>query len=168
MEYYCDNYLKNAQLKCNRDGSFKYFLNNLKIMKILTSELDSKVEFEAYIGFFKEEEIKEIVKDVDRLLIHDYVRDPNDLFYYVKKRLTILDKLKSEVKVSILYSSEMDFLGRYYRKHDFHEVERLFWDQLEKDNITLKEHLNFEGMTYYNYNYFKYATGFFENKYEKK
>ncbi|NVJ88688.1 MAG: hypothetical protein HWD82_04530 [Flavobacteriaceae bacterium] len=54
-------------------------------MKILTSELDSKVEFEAYIGFFKEEEIKEIVKDVDRLLIHDYVRDPNDLFYYVKK-----------------------------------------------------------------------------------
>lgn len=76
--------------------------------------------------------------------------------------------MKSEVKVSILYSSEMDFLGIYYRKHDFHEVERLFWDQLEKDNITLKEHLNFEGMNYYNYNYFKYATGFFENKYEKK
>lgn len=155
--YYCETYLKRGQLKCNRENSFEYFIQSLEIMKLLSEELDEKVEVEAYIGNFNHNEVKKVSDHVDRLLIHDYVNTPEKLFPYVKERLDLLEKIDSKIKLSILYSAEMNFLGSWLKKHPIHEAEKKFFDQLKENKISLEEHLNFEGFTYYNYDYFRYV-----------
>lgn len=155
--YYCNEYLKKAQLPCDRKNSFKYFIESLFVMKNLSEELTSTVEIEAYIGNFNDKEVKEISEHVDRLLVHDYVRDANRNFIYIKERLDLLDKIKSTIKLSVLYSSEMKFMGKWFADHKIHEAEVKFFQQLEKNNISLKEHLNFDGFSYYNYGYLNYV-----------
>jgi hypothetical protein len=155
--YYCNEYLKKAQLNCNRKNSFKYFIASLFVMKNLSKEIDNSIEIEAYIGNFNNEEVKEISEHVDRLLLHDYVKDTNRNFIYIKERLNLLSQINSKIKISILYSSEMKFMGNWFANHKMHEAEIKFFKQLEKDNISLKEHLNFDGFSYYNYGYLSYV-----------
>ena len=52
-------------------------------MKELAQELDNKIEIEAYIGNFNNEEVKQISEHIDRLLVHDYIKNPNRNFIYV-------------------------------------------------------------------------------------
>ncbi len=158
--YYCETYLKNGQLPCNRKGSFKYFIQSLEIMRFLADELDHNIEVEAYIGNFQESEVNQISEHIDRLLIHDYVRRSERVFPYVKKRLELLEKINSKIKVSILYSSEMNFLGQYFKEHTLHEAEKKFFDSLRKQGDHLDDHINWHGFSYYNYDYLKYVTNF--------
>ncbi len=155
--YYCKNYLKNAQLKCNRRHSFAYYIQSLVTMRLLADEIDHDIKVEAYIGNFKKKEVQEIIKHVDRLLVHDYVKREERLFPYVEKRLHLLEDAKAATEVSILYSLESNFLGKYLKTHPFYEAERKFFEQSNKFDHDLDEHLKFRGFTYYNYGYFKYA-----------
>ncbi|WP_439130527.1 hypothetical protein [Polaribacter sp.] len=155
--YYCNTYLKNVQLPCNRENSFKYFIQSLFVMKTLAKELDEGIEVEAYIGNFKHTEVKEISEHVDRLLIHDYVKNPNRNFIYIKERLNLLNKINSKIDISVLYSSEMDFMGKWLKDHKLHEAEIKFFKNLEENDISLEKHLNFKGFSYYNYGYLNYV-----------
>tara|TARA_R110002126_G_scaffold78829_1_gene196062 strand:+ start:15218 stop:16144 length:927 start_codon:yes stop_codon:yes gene_type:complete len=155
--YYCNTYLKKAQLPCDRRSSFKYFIESLFVMKTLAKELDDNIEIEAYIGNFNNEEVAKISEHVDRLLIHDYVKDINRNFIYIKERLHLLDKIDSKIDISILYSSEMNFMGKWFADHKLHEAETKFFKELEKNEISLENHLNFDGFTYYNYGYLNYV-----------
>lgn len=155
--YYCNNYLKKVQLPCNRENSFKYFIQSLFVMKSLAEELDKNIEIEAYIGNFNNNEVEKISKHVDRLLIHDYVKDPNRNFIYIKERLKLLEKINSKIDISILYSSEMNFMGKWLKDHKLHEAEIKFFKKLEESDISLKQHLNFKGFSYYNYGYLNYV-----------
>ncbi len=157
--YYCETYLKNGELPCNREGSFKYFIGSLETMRFLADEIDHDIEVEAYIGNFQKSEVQEISKHIDRLLIHDYVRRSERIFEYVKKRLELLDEIDSNIKVSILYSAEMNFLGDYFKNHEIHEAEEKFFDSLRKEEKHLDDHINWNGFSYYNYNFLKYVTG---------
>ncbi len=164
--YYCNTYLKNVQIPCNRKGSFKYFIQSLFIMKELAQELDNKIEIEAYIGNFNNEEVKQISEHIDRLLVHDYIKNPNRNFIYVKQRLDLLEKINSKIDISILYSSEMNFMGKWFSSHKLYEAEVNFFNELQKNEISLERHLNFDGFTYYNYGYLKYVINL-QNKVRK-
>ncbi len=153
--YYCETYLKNAKLKCNRKNSFSYFINSLFIMKELAKDDNLKIKTEAYVGKFTRDEIDKISENVDKLLIHDYVKKPEYSYLYVKDRLSYLDAIHSHIEVSILFSEENNFMGNWLRKHQFKKAEEVFYEQLEKEDIQLEEHLNFTGFTYYNYSFFK-------------
>lgn len=157
--YYCRNYLVNSQMKCNRENSFKYFIGSLETMRFLADEIDHDIEVEAYIGKYNHDEVKQISKHIDRILIHDYVRRAVKMFPYVKKRLELLDEINSNIKLSILYSAEMNFLGDYFKKHELHEAEKMFFDSLRKEEKHLDDHINWNGFSYYNYDYLKYTTG---------
>lgn len=116
-------------MKCNREDSFKYYINSLEIMKILANELDENIEAEAYIGKFNKDEAQQISDHVDHLLLHDYVNvehrvDRESFFPYLKDRLKLLERVNSKIKISILYSTESDYLGYYLNYHDFHEAKK--------------------------------------------
>jgi len=155
--YYCNTYLKSKNLKCNRKGSFKLYIESLDIMRRLADEIDHNIKVEAYIGRFTENEVNAISSHVDRLLVHDYVNREEQIFPYVEKRLKLLDKIKSDINVSILYSLESRYLGKYLKKHNFHEAEKKFFEELNDVDHNLDEHLRFRGFTYYNYGHFRYA-----------
>lgn len=153
--YYCETYLKRASLPCNRENSFNYFVNSLFVMKELAKDDNLDVKIEAYVGRYTRKEIDSISHHVDRLLIHDYVTQPEYSFLYVKDRLNYLDAIHSHIDVSILFSAENNFMGKWLRTHDFKKAEEIFFKELEKKEIALENHLNFAGFTYYNYSYFK-------------
>ncbi|MAD97471.1 MAG: hypothetical protein CMB99_09120 [Flavobacteriaceae bacterium] len=156
--YYCETYLKNAQLKCNRKNSFKYYIQSLDVMRMLADELDHDIKVEAYIGNFKKSEVKKIILHVDRLLVHDYVKREERLFEYVEQRLHHLEDAKANIEISILYSMESRYLGKYLLDHpSFYEAEKKFFQFLNKWDSDLDEHLKFRGFTYYNYSHFRYA-----------
>ena len=155
--YYCETYLKNGEMPCNRVGSFNFYLGTLTAMKLLAKEESHPIKIEAYIGKFTKEEVLKISNHTDRLLIAAYVEDPENSFQYVKDRLQLLSEIKSEIKISIIFSSEMDFMGSWLRKNDFKQAEKQFFKDFYKEKIDLAANLNFNGFTYYNYSYFKKA-----------
>lgn len=153
--YYCETYLKKAQLKCNRKNSFNYFISSLVVMKELAKDDDLDIKIEAYVGKFTREEVDRISEHVDMLLVHDYVKHPKYSFLYVKDRLNHLDAIHSHIEISILFSEENNFMGEWLKEHHFEKAEEIFEAELTKGNVNLKEHLNFKGYSYYNYSFFK-------------
>jgi len=51
----------------------------------------------------------------------------------------------------------MNFMGKWFANHKLHEAETKFFKELEKNEISLENHLNFDGFTYYNYGYLNYV-----------
>ncbi len=161
--YYCENYLKNKGKSCNRINSFKFFINSLAVMKKLANENSHKVTVEAYVGKYYKHEIKKIAKYVDRLLIHVYVESPKNGFNYANKRLTYLSEVKSMPKTSIIYSSEILFMGGWLKYNSLKKGEKIFIDSLKKKNKDLLRKINFTDFTYYNYNHLAKSVKYYNN-----
>ena len=78
--YYCENYLRKNGIPCNREGSYKYYLETLSIMKLLAKESEIPIIVEAYIGNYSKKEIKNIARSVDRLLVSSYEKSTRKSF----------------------------------------------------------------------------------------
>ena len=57
----------------------------------------------------------------------------------------------------------MKFLGKWFSTQSFQTAEEIFFKDLQKEGINLKDKLNFQGFTYYNYSYFQYSLERFKN-----
>jgi hypothetical protein len=158
--YYCETYLKKAHISCNRNGSFKYYIEALSIMRLLADEGSHPIKIEAYIGKFTKKEALKVSNYADQLLIHAYVRHPKKSYRYTKKRLKFLSKINSKICVSIIFSAERKFMGRWLTKNDHRKAEEIFLKKLNKHH----KKLNFDGFTYYNYSNFKKAITHYNRK----
>lgn len=150
--YYCENYLKNDGKSCDRNGTFAFFIKSLKEMRVLAKKNSHTVKVEAYVGKYNRNEIHEISKYVDRLLIHVYVKSPRSGFNYAFKRLEYLAEVKKQPKVSIIYSSETLFMGGWLKFNSLKNGEKIFIDTMKNRSSRLLSKLNFTDFTYYNYN----------------
>jgi hypothetical protein len=161
--YYCETYLKNGEIPCNRVGSFNFYLSALTAMKLLANEESHPIKIEAYIGKFTKEEVLKISNHTDRLLIAAYVENPNTSFQYTQDRLKWLSEIKSKIELSLIFSAEMNFMGPWLSQSDFKQAEKQFFKDVYKEKIHLAANLNFNGFTYYNYSYFKKALAAYKN-----
>ncbi|WP_439130525.1 hypothetical protein [Polaribacter sp.] len=161
--YYCINYLKKTGQSCNRKNSFKFFINSLAVMKKLAKENSHKVTVEAYVGKYYKHEIKKIANYVDRLLIHVYVENPKHGFNFANKRLEYLSEVKNMPKTSIIYSSEILFMGGWLKYNSLKKGENIFIDSLKKNNKGLLRKIKFTDFTYYNYNYLAKSVKYYNN-----
>ena len=150
--YYCENYLKPNGKSCNRQNTFDFFLKSLATMKALAKKNSHPVSVEAYVGKYHQNEIKEIVKYVDRLLVHVYVRNPKSGYNYAYQRLKYLSEVKNMPKISIIYSSETLFMGGWLKFNSLKKSEKIFIDSMKEKNKDLLNKINFTNFTYYNYN----------------
>jgi hypothetical protein len=128
--YYCENYLKDGQILFNRVGSFNFYLGTLTTMKLVAEEESHSIKIEAYIGKFKESEVLKISNHTDRLLIEAYAEKINTSFQYAQDRLKWLSEIKSELQVSIIFSTKMNFMGPWLRKNDFKMAEKKIFKDL--------------------------------------
>ncbi|MDG1397331.1 MAG: hypothetical protein P8P88_03000 [Polaribacter sp.] len=152
--YYCENYLKKNGKTCDRENTFNFFINSLKIMKKLAQENSNKVTVEAYVGKYLEHEIKEITKYVDRLLVHVYVQNPISGFNFANERLAYLAKTNTKMpKISIIYSSEILFMGGWLKYYSLNKAEEIFINTMREKDQNLFSKINFTDFTYYNYSY---------------
>lgn len=162
--YYCRNYLKRNGKTCNRKESFKFFIKSLSIMKSLTLQSTHKIKVEAYVGKFTKDEIHTISKYVDRLLVHVYVRNPKRGFHYASKRLEYLSEVKNKPKVSIIYSSEILFMGGWLKFNSLKKGEKIFVDSMHQTNKSLVNKINFTNFTYYNYHQLTRSLKYFKEQ----
>ncbi|MFY9241437.1 MAG: hypothetical protein WAO74_00265 [Polaribacter sp.] len=153
--YYCENYLRKNGIPCNRNGSYIYYKESLSIMSLLTKESTKKIKVEAYLGNFKADEIKNITKHVDRILISGFANTPKKSFKTVKKRLEIVSNCSCKPEVYIIFSSELEYMKGYLTYNSLDDVEKIFIDEMKKQNIYNK--INFKGFAYYNYSMTEYA-----------
>ena len=161
--YYCESYLEKFGRKCNRQESFKFYIESLATMKALAKKNRHKVKIEAYVGRFTKAEVEEISKYVDRLLVHVYVNHPKKGFFYANKRLQYLSELEKKPKVSIIYSSEILFMGGWFKYNSLNKAEKIFVKTMQSENRSLTKQINFTNFTYYNYNYLSKSINYYAN-----
>ena len=159
--YYCINYLEDNSIPCTRNGSFNFFIENLKEMKQLSKNNIHDIKIEAYLGYFTPKEINSIVKYCDRLIIQAYGKTPKVSFATAKKSLTYLLKTNSKVKTSILFSTQMNNMGYWFKSHSLENSENRFFDLMNGNNINLKKKLNLDGFSYHTYSFLEKSVNYF-------
>lgn len=86
-------------------------------MQDLAETSKNNITVEAYVGYYTSNEISEISKYCDRILVHSKGKNPKLSFQSSRKNVENLYKSKSDIKTSILISVNMSDMG-YYLKHD--------------------------------------------------
>ena len=153
--YYCENYLRKNAIPCNREGSYNYYKESLSILKLLAEESNSKIKTEAYLGNFHSKEIHKISEHADRILVSGYANTPEKSFTIVKKLLKIISTCVCKPEVSVIFSSELEYMKGYLNYHSLDAVEQKFIKLMKKNKIYDK--INFKGFTYFNYSYLEDA-----------
>jgi hypothetical protein len=159
--YYCENYLKDKSIPCNRNGSFKFFIDNLKELKLLSKNNIHNIKIEAYVGYYSQKEISSIVKYSDRLIVQAFGKNPRISFASAKKSLAHLLKINSKIKTSILFSTRMNNMGFWFKSHGLEDTETMFFDKMNIDNINLKKSLNLDGFSYHTYSFLEKSISYF-------
>ncbi|TXD56783.1 hypothetical protein ES044_16265 [Polaribacter sp. IC066] len=145
--YYCENYLRKNEIPCTREGSFKNFIATLSIMKLLSKESDHPIKIEAYVGNYNKTEVDEISKYVDRILVSAYEKNTEESFKSIKKALTILSQTTFKPNVSVIFSSEVEFMSGYFKYNSLEKSELEF--------LSLSKNYNFKLGKFIYYKYFE-------------
>ena len=149
--YYCVNYLEENAIPCGREGSFKFFLKNLQDLNKLASDSKHKLEIEAYVSFYTQNEIDQISKLCDRLVVRAFGKSPNLSYSSAKKNIDYLVKIKSNVKTSILFSTNMNNLGRWLKFDTLDKGETMFIKEMKEKSVFSEKYINLEGFSYHTY-----------------
>lgn len=158
--YYCVNYLEENKTPCNRNGSFNYFINNLKELKKLSKNSTHNINIEAYLAYFSQKEIASIVNYCDRLIIQTSGKSPIVSYKFAKKSLDHLSKINTKIKTSILYSTRMDNMGYWFKTNSLKTAEQQFFKALNSNNSD-KNSINFDGFSYHTYSFLEKSVSYF-------
>lgn len=149
--YYCTSYLTPNGLPCTVDGAFQYYISILQTMNTLASNNIHAIITEAYVGWTTEEQAHIIGANVDRLRLHAYVSDPNNAFNYSDNRLIDFANGTPGLDVSIIYSSETDFMQNWLENNSMLLAENIFTNDWVTASSGWRNNINLEGFTYFAY-----------------
>ena len=159
--YYCVNYLQDNSTPCNREGSFNFFIENLKELKKLSKENTHSIQIDAYVGYYSQKEIEIIAKYSDRLIVQAFGRNPETSFKYAKKSLEHVLKNNSTIKTSLVFSTRMDKMGYFLKFNDLQKSESLFFDVMNDHNIQFKKKLNLDGFSYHTFSFLEKSVSYY-------
>lgn len=159
--YYCINYLEENGKKCSRVGSFRYFLDNLKELRALSSNSLHPLKIEAYLGYYTQQEITAIAKYCDRLIIQTSGKSPLTAYKFAKKSLDFLSKIKTNAKTSILFSCRMTEMGYYLKSNSLENSEQNFFSAIKNNNNIVRNKVTFDGFSYHTYSFLEKSLSYF-------
>lgn len=159
--YYCVNYLEENSKPCNRNGSFSYFVDNLKELQNLAKESIHQIKIEAYISYYSQKEIITIANYCDRVIVQTNGKTPKTSFNSAKKSLTLLSKINTKVKTSIFYTTRMDKMGFWFKSNSLKNSELDFLKAMEKSYLQPKKNINLDGFSYHTYFFLEKSVGYF-------
>ena len=159
--YYCEGYLRDNSKPCNRNGSFTFFIENLKEMNQLSKNNIHDIKIDAFLGFYTPNEINSIVKYCDRLTIQAYGKSPKTSYASAKKSLEYLQKTNSKIKTSILFSTRMNHMGYWLKSHSLENSEKHFFDEMSLKNTISSKNLSLNGFSYHTYSYLEKSVSYY-------
>lgn len=147
--YYCTTYLMKQGYACSNEGAFNFYIDQLKKMRALASE--TEFEIETYVGNPTDDQIIEIGKYCNSILVHYYRNKIEGIANYKINRLIALQNSNPKLKVIPIFSSRENHLGPWLKKHKIEEVAPFFYQQLKSsDDININD-LNIDGEIWYRY-----------------
>lgn len=159
--YYCINYLNENKIPCNRNGSYTFFIDNLKELKNLSKNNIHDIKIEAYLGYYSQNEVANIAKYCDRLIIQTSGKNPKVSFASAKKNLAHLAKINSKVKTSILYSTRMNEMGYWFKSNSLERGEKDFFNLMNLNNSSYSKNINLDGFSYHTYSFLEKSISYF-------
>ncbi len=123
--YYCNTYLTKQGYDCTNDGSFDFYIKQLKEMQKLKGK--SEVEIETYIGNPTDQQLAEIAKVTNRILIHYYREKPDGIASYKLNRLMVLQKEYPNLKIAPIFSSRENHSGPWLKTHKIDELPKILF-----------------------------------------
>ncbi|WP_405566157.1 hypothetical protein [Polaribacter sp. Asnod6-C07] len=159
--YYCVNYLNDNSIPCNRTGSYNFFIDNLKELKNLSKNNIHNIKIEAYLNYYSQKELSNIVKYCDRLIIQTSGKNPRNSFVSAKKSLAHLSKINSKVKTSILYSTRMNHMGFWFKSNSLESSEKDFFNLMDVNNTDQSKNINLDGFSYHTYSFLEKSISYY-------
>lgn len=151
--YYCTTYLIPNDLPCTNDGAFEFFVSTLETMNDLANNNSHPISVEAYVGWPTTQQAYTIGANLDRLLLHAYVSNPNTAFTYTANRLIDFANGTPGLDVSIIFSSEPNFMQNWLVNHSMTEAEDIYTTTWEYASTSWPNNINLVGFTYFTYSY---------------
>lgn len=107
--YYCTSYLQPEGYTCDTAGAFDFFINDLRRIDSLAAT-EGHIS-ETYVGWPTEGQCHAITATCDRVLVHAYVSNVNNLYGYTQTRLSYFGTSADTANLIIIFSSEPSFMG---------------------------------------------------------
>ncbi|MDN3663885.1 T9SS type A sorting domain-containing protein [Algibacter miyuki] len=151
--YYCNTYLGSTEYPCSNDGAFKFVLSILDDMRSLAHNNSHPITTEAYLGWPTTAQAEELGDHLDELLLHAYVANPNTSFSYAKDRLIDFANGTPGLDVSIIFSSEPNFMQNWLLSNSMSAAEDIFTIDWMNASSAWTNNINLTGFTYFAYSF---------------
>ncbi|ARV14483.1 T9SS type A sorting domain-containing protein [Polaribacter sp. SA4-12] len=149
--YYCNTYLTPNNLPCTIEGAFEFYISVLQTIKNLAINNSHPITTEAYVGWPTETEASTIGANLDRVRIHAYVSNPNSAFSYLENRLIDFANGNPDIDVSIIFSSEPEFMSDWLSSNSIIAAENIFIDDWRNASSIWANNINLIDFTYFTY-----------------
>jgi len=153
--YYCTTYLQPAGLSCDTSGAFTFYMQQLTSIDSLATA--DGVKSEIYVGWFTAAQALQMVSKADRVLLHSYVSNVNNVYSYTQTRLSYLASGTSVVDVVPIFSAEPSFLGGWLNTHAESGAYTIYSNGFANETGAWKSNINLLGYQWFAYSYIPYV-----------
>jgi hypothetical protein len=153
-DYYCTTYLQPAALSCDTAGAFAFWMQQLTSIDSLAA-LDG-VKSEVYVGWFTQGQALQMIAKADRILLHSYVSNVNNVYGYTQTRLSYFGSGATVVDVMPIFSSEPSFLGPWLSTHVETGAYDIYSSAFANETGAWKSNINLQGYQWFAYSYMPY------------
>jgi hypothetical protein len=148
-DYYCTTYLQSAGLPCDTSGAFTFWMQQLTSIDSVAA-LDG-AKSEVYVGWFTLGQALEMIAKADRVLLHSYVTNVNNVYSYTQTRLSYLGSGPGVVEVMPIFSAEPSFLGPWLSTHAEIGVYDIYTAAFANETGVWKSNINLLGYQWFEY-----------------
>lgn len=146
---YCNRYLVPNGYACNIAGAFEFAKTQLQSIKTLAAA--NGLLTEIYLGWPDRVQMQQIVPLVDRILLHAYRPNDNDVYSYSRNRLMDIASVNVNTNVIPLFSSEPDFMGPWLTSHLITEPYDTYLFDYNADITTWGQYIKLSGYQWFTY-----------------
>lgn len=154
-QYYCTTYLTPGGYSCDTSGAFAFYMKDLTSLDSLAA-IDG-VTSELYVGWFNQYQALQMINVVDRILLHSYVANVNNVYSYTQTRLSYLGSGSNVVDVMPIFSSESAFLGPWLASNPEVGANAQYITGFTADTGLWKTNINLLGYQWFDYSNMPYA-----------
>ncbi len=151
--YYCTTYLEQNNLACDTSGAIEFYLEQLEGIKLLAEANTHDILTETYVGWPNQGQCHQIAAVADRILVHAYRTDPITAYAYTENRLEYFGTSTNPVDLSIIYSSEPNFMGPWLTANSLQAAEDIYMADYNATSESWKNNINLLGFSYFTYIY---------------
>jgi hypothetical protein len=137
----------------NGAATFTEYLAQLQQIRALADANADPIQVETYLGWPTQAEALQIDVIVDNVLLHDYRPDPYSNFDYVEERLQFFAANTQPTDVSIIFSTEPNFMQPWLEEHGMLSGEHLFQEEFDAATADWQSWIDLTGFSYFTYSF---------------